>query len=53
MQVRVLPAMSLPYKNIFDAHNLQLEQALSAVTWQLRKVLCASIELSIENVSIW
>ena len=25
---------------------------MSAVTWQLRKVLCASIELSIKNVSI-
>ena len=45
--------VALPYKNIFDAHSPQLERVLSAVPWQVRKVLCASIELIIENVSIW
>ena len=35
----------LPYKNIRDGQTSQLERVFSSVSWQRRKVLCASIEL--------
>jgi hypothetical protein len=37
--------MSLLYKNIFNGQTSQLKRVLLSVTWQLRKVLCASNEL--------
>ena len=42
------PSASTTYKNIFDGQTSQLERVISSVTWQWRKVLCASIELKLK-----